>query len=357
MMDRKPLPSAESRRNPYFDNMKAILIFLVVLGHCISSFNNPGGSGYNWLYRVIFSFHMPAFLFVSGYFASPKPKKTIARMLPLYLIFQIVHIVRKYIEAWLANPEEAHLEFQIFDPEWSLWYLMALMIYSLILPVLDTDDRRKQIRNIFFSFVAGLLFGFNGQDVLDMLAVGRSISLFVFYLTGYYAKKNKKFMASLADPENRRKPAFRNIRIAALCLAATWLICFAIPGWPINGEMFYGNLSYEGTRFTIWLKAATYLISFSWILILVLWVPDRRIPVLGKIGRNTLGVYLFHTLAISVLRNIEPVSDALNGSFLLMFLTAVGLTLLLSLDFFSNILRKIQDVSVEHIKGGTAEEQ
>ena len=45
-------------RIDYIDNVKGILILLVVLGHCID--------GETYLKTVIYSFHMPAFFIISG---------------------------------------------------------------------------------------------------------------------------------------------------------------------------------------------------------------------------------------------------------------------------------------------------
>ena len=55
-------------RDYFFDNYKALLIVLVVVGHFIEPCydNNVFLSGLKWM---IFSFHMPAFIFISGYFS------------------------------------------------------------------------------------------------------------------------------------------------------------------------------------------------------------------------------------------------------------------------------------------------
>ncbi len=55
---------ADKMRDFHFDNIKAVLIFLVVLGHV---FRNLGANGDEYLvYKIIYSFHMPALLFISG---------------------------------------------------------------------------------------------------------------------------------------------------------------------------------------------------------------------------------------------------------------------------------------------------
>ena len=62
------------------DNIRAILIFCVVTGHVISNFGETTGT--DAVYKIIFSFHMPAFLFVSGYFARYNPKKLVCQPVP-----------------------------------------------------------------------------------------------------------------------------------------------------------------------------------------------------------------------------------------------------------------------------------
>ena len=57
----------EKTRDSYFDNLKTILIFLVVLGHFTNLNNSVPLMGA--INNVIYSFHMPIFIFISGYFS------------------------------------------------------------------------------------------------------------------------------------------------------------------------------------------------------------------------------------------------------------------------------------------------
>jgi len=50
----------------YFDNLKGFAILLVVLGHCIQQCDSEGS--YQFLYNLIYAFHMPLFMAVSGFF-------------------------------------------------------------------------------------------------------------------------------------------------------------------------------------------------------------------------------------------------------------------------------------------------
>ena len=51
-----------------YDAMKCFAIFLVIWGHCIGEFSSAEVANLP-VYRVIYSFHMPLFMMISGYFA------------------------------------------------------------------------------------------------------------------------------------------------------------------------------------------------------------------------------------------------------------------------------------------------
>ena len=58
-------------RSYLFDNYKALLIFLVVTGHMIDpAYGNT--SAIDFVKWYIFAFHMPAFLFITGFFSKRK---------------------------------------------------------------------------------------------------------------------------------------------------------------------------------------------------------------------------------------------------------------------------------------------
>ena len=54
-------------RNPVYDHAKLTLIFLVVLGHLIEPFIVKSRM-LEGVFNFIYVFHMPAFIFISGYF-------------------------------------------------------------------------------------------------------------------------------------------------------------------------------------------------------------------------------------------------------------------------------------------------
>lgn len=119
------------KRDPYFDSLKFILITLVVFGHAISFVE---GKWANALYLWIYLFHMPLFIFVSGYFTKQLPtekfKKGILGLAETLIVFQIIsRLLRYFLEG------EACSLTLLVTPFWILWYLMALILWRTILQI------------------------------------------------------------------------------------------------------------------------------------------------------------------------------------------------------------------------------
>ena len=61
----------KKERDYRFDNIKCIMIFFVVLGHFLELFS---GNISKAIYIFIYTFHMPVFIFITGYFGNVKRK-------------------------------------------------------------------------------------------------------------------------------------------------------------------------------------------------------------------------------------------------------------------------------------------
>ena len=51
----------------YIDFLKGIAIFLMVMGHFLYGLHMPNNNGQYIIAQIIYTFHMPLFMFVSGY--------------------------------------------------------------------------------------------------------------------------------------------------------------------------------------------------------------------------------------------------------------------------------------------------
>ena len=87
-----PTNAAASKPRLYsYDNLKFILIFLVVLAHLIEI--SAPFEGKQQLYTLIYSFHMPVFIFLSGFFAKHSSEKIAFHLLYPYLLFQGLYLL------------------------------------------------------------------------------------------------------------------------------------------------------------------------------------------------------------------------------------------------------------------------
>ena len=80
----------------YMDTYKGLLIFLMVVGHCLELYQDDKIC--KLLYWFIYSFHMPVFIFISGFFSKniDKPVKSlfeelIVPMIPFELLNWGIH--------------------------------------------------------------------------------------------------------------------------------------------------------------------------------------------------------------------------------------------------------------------------
>ncbi len=296
----------------YLDNLRLLLIFLVVLGHTLEQIDGVIRTG---LFEVIYTFHMPAFLFLSGYFAKFRPKKLLTRLVIPYLVFQLLYSL---FGALILYHTPVTVRFA--SPYWIMWYLMAMVIYTLLLPLLDALEQRR-FAVLGVSALTALLAGFDSSIGYD-LSLSRAVVFLPFFAAGYYAGKGD-FLTAFRGRRDLRLP----LTLAGLAGIALQLVYLYLRKLPM--AFFYGAMAYNLTdRGGPLDRLALGLFALCWILLLVLHMPDREIPLLTDLGRSTMIIYLLHGFAVYLTwkYSLFRYSNAVNGLLALGF--ALGLTLL-----------------------------
>ncbi|OKL37290.1 acyltransferase family protein [Domibacillus mangrovi] len=303
------------KRDYYFDNVRLVLIFFVVFGHLLRPYIYERPLIYA-LYMSIYLFHMPAFIFVSGFFAKGimRPgyiKKVTGKLLIPLLIFQVIYSVFYF---WIEH-EEA-LSVSLLIPEWSLWFLLSLFFWNILLRI--TVNWLKPAIAIALAIAAGLLSGMIDEP-LQVLSVGRTFVFFPFFLIGYYAKK--EWFAPLFTA-----PA----RIILLFTAAI-LFLFFYKNTGIQIEWLFGSKSYDdleaGPMSGVAWRLLVYVLNVIMIAF-ILSIVTHKTFFFTTWGQNTLYVYLLHGFFVQASRRVHTLE--LPPSLFVLFLTAAALTLLLS---------------------------
>jgi fucose 4-O-acetylase-like acetyltransferase len=291
-------PGPRPERDPYLDNAKFLAVVLVVVGH---AWNNLSAlHGVEAGYLLLYLFHMPVFVLVTGYLSRGSTSLTPHRLQTLvstvlvpYLVFQAGYGVL----ASLAGIEPAQPGLVV--PSWLMWFLAALGCWRL------TAGVWQHMRAPVAVAVAVSLVG--GATSAGAFALTQVLGLLPFFVLGLGLR-----------PHHLRRLRSRRVRLAAVAvLAAAGVACYAVtPVSDAEMEWVYWRASYaelgvswlEGGMLRLGLLAAALVLSAAFLAL----VPERRTR-FTRFGAHTLYAYLLHGLVV-LLGLATGVFDLATGS-------------------------------------------
>jgi len=311
-------------RVDFFDNAKFLLISLVVLGHLIEPFrdNSPF---FRSIYIVIYLFHMPCFIMLSGYFAKKREKSfELIKFLLLYILFQIIFTFA------------AKVKLELLHPLWILWYLFAWIIWNLSLKFIP---EKRKVLIVISAFIIGLVVGYH-PDISYYLSLSRIISLYPFFLLGYYSdtwwiwKKKRTYQTLI-------------LKMSGIILLSSFFLIVYLTFTNIDPYKFiYYSYPYNDTESPLsiaWLfRLASYGASTITGFAFFLLVPQKKM-FFTRYGRNTLQVYLLHACVLYPLYGIDLIHK-INTPFDKLLLLIVGFIMIIFLcsPIISFLYRKIE---------------
>ena len=315
----------QKNRDYLFDNYKALLIFLVVLGHFAEA--GKDNEILHWLKWLIFSFHMPAFIFISGYFSKKKTSfvQLIRKLAVPYLVFEVLY----YLLYIFILHKETRL--YLLYPKFTLWYLMALFVWKLVTPLV-----MKIPFHLIIAVAAGLWVGSSGLDD-NFLSLPRILAFYPFFLLGVHT--GREHITKLRE-KLPQKAAAVMLAVTGVGLSVIAVKKILVP------QVFYGRFDYrylqEGVLEGILIRLACYGISLVITVLLLALLPDGRTR-FCLLGERTMAVYLFHGLICVCVKagwhQLPPVNQILEA--VLMIGISAALTYVLSRKCFTDVLNKI----------------
>lgn len=305
-----------------YDNIKFVLIFLVVFAHLLEV--NGAFNGKDLLYKLIYSFHMPMFIFLSGYFARYSRQKIVFSFVYTYILMQILYSAFKYYVLTQEPAEPFSLNFT--TPYWLLWYLLALVFFYLLIPFFRQSDRRKQALILTVLFTVSLLFGFD-RTIGYYFSLARFFSFLPFFVLGMYMKDRSKEIEEFIKSKSL-KAFLLSFLLSAVLIAAVLFLC---RNTRIQASMMYGSKAYS-EEFGLVEKLQINVVALLWIAFIVL-VFQRfvhfRIPVISCIGKNTFPIFLLHGFAVKMAGKLGLLNINGEGNLRKTLLYTVVLVLLL----------------------------
>ena len=274
------------------DNIKVLLIFLVVFNHIIAFNLVKVDTVVRYVWYAITIFHMPAFVFISGYL-SKKPQNVLKNFKNLLIPYVLGYTLTWYSQIWLGRS----VDYEILRPTGSvMWYILALFIYRLTIEALG------KIRFIVPLSILFALWAGTRPEFTTFLSSSRIVVFFPFFVAGYLWK-------------SEYITAIRKFKGKWILVAISGVLLWAIPNYMIPNEMgiaiFRGNHGYQLCGLTdpqgVILRLLMYLVSFVVVYTMLALVPDIKLP-LTYVGRHTMGIYFFH----------YPIMIIMNGLYILM---------------------------------------
>lgn len=263
-----------------YDNLKAILIYLVVLGHLLVSFTHNTSDIAKLTSSFIYSFHMPLFFIISGYFSRKRiDKENIIKLIILFLFMNISFSIYNYLTFG---------KMQLFTFLYSSWYILLLLIYRLII---DNKKIKSIISNKPFQlFIISIIISVIAPIVNTNLFILRIFENWTYFLFGYLLIEKEDLL---------------NLKIEKKYIYFG-LLFFLIINSYISYN-YYSNLGFFlGNSYLSKHDIIPKLILVISNMIIFIFskniISKKELPLITSIGKNSLYIYIFHripTLLIS----------------------------------------------------------
>ena len=291
------------RRIPFWDNARFASVVLVVMGHAIQRQTLDSDNAYT-LYLFVYAFHMPAFAIISGYFSKAtlpgarQMRRVITDLLLPYLIFETIWSLVK----WLV---EGRTSFNPTEPSWTLWFLLALAIFRVVLPYL-AQLRLPLVAAVVASVGVGYL-----ANVDSTFSLSRAIGILPFFVLGWRLRNG-----GLVERWTGLGAGVWVVRALAVGVLGAWLAVVAanireFRAFDLHHWFFYDD-SYPALGEPVWWAG---LLRFGLILLAVLLsaaffaLIPRRETFFSAFGQATMYVYLLHSFVLYPIRESGVLRD------------------------------------------------
>jgi fucose 4-O-acetylase-like acetyltransferase len=328
-MTAKTKKNVKRGRIHWMDNLRTIIIFLVVLYHVGGVYESAGLWGSFWIVDdpdtmtwvgiagIFFDiFMMPTMFFIAGYLTPPSMDKKsgwgfvkgkiMRLMIPwLIAVFTLIPLYRVIFLYSRGLPQENWRNYIYFiDPnsqKW-LWFLPLLFVFDLIYLVVKKLGIKfprislawmaglSVVFSLSFSYWIGSVAGFRSWTSTPILDFEneRLLAHFLFYIAGIMCYRRNVFV---------KLPKRKTMYIVASSVA--WL--------PVTVHIFVRLWPFFVPGFTVTpLYQLLWFVSFhlSSLVMVYLMVESFRLYVNGTgrlwdvLNRNSYGVYIIHVILI-----------------------------------------------------------
>lgn len=294
-------------------------IVLVCIGHSFTAVESV--YGHNWIY----GFHMPLFIFISGYLLaySARSKNTslqnialgekngfIAKkakrlLLPYLVISSLTFIPKTFLSAYALRPIDFSFTSYIHMLLWPndnvikfFWFLPTLFLISIATVIFLKIKVVRNSRIIQGTLIAGLLiiniFGIG--DNIGFLAIGRICHLFIFFILGIiFCYKEPRILRYL----KLSKPHSTFLLLAVYSILVYFHLSSMQFLQSLLGILFSFSFSYIYTQANIHILDRFYGSSYT--IYLFSWYPCTAVQILSQFFALPWGIEALTSTILQIL--------------------------------------------------------
>ncbi|MEV7994382.1 acyltransferase family protein [Streptomyces sp. NPDC086077] len=268
------------QRDAFFDNAKYLAIVLVAVAHAWEPLKEDSRI-LEGVYHVVYAFHMPAFIIISGYFSRSfdmrpdRLKRLVTGVAVPYLIFETAYPLFKRVVA-----DDPGQDISLLDPWYLTWFLVALFVWRLTTPLWNLVRWPLPLA-LGIAMLASV-----SPSIGEDLDLQRVLQFLPYFVLGLCMK-----------PEHFQMVRRRSVRILAV---PVFTAALAVGWWTVprmgTGWFFHRDAAQQmGAPW--WVGPVMVLALFGCSLLLTAcffaWVPGRQMW-FTALGAGTLYGYLLH---------------------------------------------------------------
>ncbi|WP_428717420.1 acyltransferase family protein [Undibacterium curvum] len=282
-------PALPLNRNTSLDNIKGLLIFLVVFGHLVElhiasdAFLRP-------IWILIYTFHMPMFAMVSGMLSKPdlnqqQSSQLIRNILAPLLAFELLYELTEY-----ALTGSFSVYAKLIAPYWMLWYLLSLLSWRLLLPLFA----RLQFP-VLIAVLLAMAASYSEHSGY-LMSAARTLTFFPFFVLGW----------TLGPDFFQRWKSKPQWLLLSLLICGSAIVAAMLLPKHFDYRWLYGSFSLHRlgmANLTGSMYQLVQYLSCTVIGLAVCYLMSRRNWGLARIGQQSMYVFLWHGMALIILHN------------------------------------------------------
>lgn len=286
-------------RNRNIDYVKGLLIVLVVLGHGMqfgfgSLYKDEELFFDDYLFRAIYTFHMPLFMFICGYLFYHSNHKSFtivikSKLRSIGIPWLAYSIIIYVLTFWFSRMDTFYFSHFIIMMRNSMWFLSSLLLNCFVVASVTHLYSNKGISQWILLILFILTFIIPENVIPDT-----HIFMFPYFLMGYWCYQKKLDLHFFLTN--------RYIMLALTCVFAITLFIYDREltiyrggGMCIitNNGIDFAKFAKDVIRYLIGITNGLWFLGISQLLIKIHYGNE----IITQLGRMTLAIYGFQCIA------------------------------------------------------------